>query len=59
MNNARRKRLAEAEVMIGQAKSIIEECASEEREYYDSITELDEAVSALDDIETVLASAQE
>lgn len=39
MNADRRKRLIEARGKLEEAKSIIEECAGEERDYYDNMSE--------------------
>lgn len=59
MNAARRKRLAEAGALIAQAKATIEECALEERDYFDNMpenmqsgdkgTKADETATALED----------
>lgn len=37
MNDDRRKRIAEASALIEQAKTILDECASEERDYYEAM----------------------
>lgn len=39
MNKERRKRLEEACEFLDRAKSIVEECASEERDYFDNMPE--------------------
>lgn len=39
MNAARRKEIEKAQAMIEEAKSILETCASDEREYFDNMPE--------------------
>jgi len=39
MNKSRRKRLEEAQTLMDQAKSIIEECQGEEQDAYDNLPE--------------------
>lgn len=39
MNKERRKQIAEAQKLIGQAKDLIEEICSDEQEYYDNMPE--------------------
>lgn len=73
MNHERRKRLAEAAELLEQAKTIVEECATEENDYYDNMPEslqsgekgdkAQEAASTLEEaassIEDILSSIEE
>lgn len=64
MNKARRDELARARGLLEEAKAIIEQCASEERNYYDAMHEnlqsgekgsrADEVASQLEELESML-----
>lgn len=67
MNKARRDELARASALLEEAKAIIEQCASEERDYYDAMHEnlqggekgsrADEVASQLEELESTLDDA--
>jgi len=60
MNDARRKEIRRVQALLEQAHEIIDQCANEERDYYDNMpenmqgsdkgTKADEDASALEDV---------